>query len=47
MPLSSDPVLGDWKVVANDGYADVEQSFKVDKYGIKIRDYSLFMVLKY
>ena len=35
MPLSSDPILGDWKIVANDGFEDVEETFKVDKYGIK------------
>ena len=33
MPLSSDPVLGEWKITANDGHKDTTEPFKVDKYG--------------
>ena len=33
MELSTDPVLGEWKIKANDGFKEVEEPFKVDKYG--------------
>ena len=42
MELSTDPVLGEWKIKANDGFKEVEEPFKVDKYGKYIYMYLLF-----
>ena len=33
MPMTPDPVLGDWKIVAIQNGKKTEQTFKVDEYG--------------